>query len=84
VRTVTHVFNALRPFHHRDPGLAGGALARDDVIVQAILDGRQLADETAQLVWRSARGRLALVTDAVAAGAATAARPARTATMLER
>lgn len=67
VRTVTHLFNAMRPFSHRDPGIAGTALARDDVVVQAILDGVHLAPETALLAWRAARGRLALVTDAIAA-----------------
>lgn len=67
VRTVTHLFNAMRPFGHRDPGLAGVALAREDVLVQLILDGHHVADEVAQVVWRSAAGRVALVTDAVAA-----------------
>lgn len=63
VRTVTHLFNAMRPFHHRDPGLAGAALAREDVVVQVILDGAHLAPDTAAIAWRAARGRLALVTD---------------------
>jgi N-acetylglucosamine-6-phosphate deacetylase len=67
VRTVTHLFNAMRPFSHRDPGLAGAALARDDVIVQLILDGYHLADETATVVWKAAAGRVALVTDAMSA-----------------
>ncbi|HEY7017016.1 MAG TPA: N-acetylglucosamine-6-phosphate deacetylase [Gaiellaceae bacterium] len=66
VRSVTHIFNAMRPFGHRDPGLAGAALARDDVVVQVILDGVHLAEETARLIWSSAGGRAALVTDAVA------------------
>jgi N-acetylglucosamine-6-phosphate deacetylase len=65
VRTVTHLFNAMRPLRHRDPGIAGAALAREDVIVQIILDGVHLAAETARLVWRAAAGRVALVTDAV-------------------
>jgi N-acetylglucosamine-6-phosphate deacetylase len=65
-KAVTHLFNAMRPFGHRDPGLAGAALARDDVIVEIILDGVHLAEETVRLVWRSAAGRVALVTDAVA------------------
>ena len=67
VGTVTHLFNAMRPLGHRDPGIAGAALVRDDVIVQVILDGHHLARETAQLVWRTAAGRVALVTDAIAA-----------------
>ena len=66
VRTVTHLFNAMRPFRHRDPGIAGAALARTDVVVQIILDGIHLAPETAKLVWSAAAGRVALVTDAVA------------------
>jgi N-acetylglucosamine-6-phosphate deacetylase len=65
VCTVTHLFNAMRPLRHRDPGIAGAALARDDVVVQIILDGVHLAAETAHLVWRAAAGRVALVTDAV-------------------
>ncbi|GIU95382.1 MAG: hypothetical protein KatS3mg012_1839 [Gaiellaceae bacterium] len=66
-RSVTHLFNAMRPFHHRDPGLVGVALTRDDVVVQLILDGRHLAPETAAIAWRAARGRIALVSDATAA-----------------
>jgi N-acetylglucosamine-6-phosphate deacetylase len=70
-RSVTHLFNAMRPFLHRDPGIVGAALARDDVIVSIILDGIHLAPETAKTVWRAARGRLVLVTDAITgAGAA--------------
>jgi N-acetylglucosamine-6-phosphate deacetylase len=70
VGTVTHLFNAMRPLAHRDPGIAGAALARDDVIVQVILDGVHLAPEIASFVWKAARGRLALVTDAIAAAGA--------------
>src|SRR3954447_9705785 len=66
-RMVTHIFNAMRPFGHRDPGIAGAALARSDVIVQMILDGVHLARETALVAWHAAAGRLALVTDAITA-----------------
>jgi len=70
VSTVTHVFNAMRPFRPRDPGVAGAALVRDDIVVQMILDGHHLAEETARMVWACARGRVALVTDAIAGAAA--------------
>ena len=73
VGTVTHLFNAMRPLGHRDPGIAGTALVRNDVIVQVILDGHHLAPETEQLVWRTAAGRVALVTDAIAAAGTGAA-----------
>ncbi len=69
---VTHLFNAMRPFAHRDPGIAGAALARPDVAVQIIVDGIHLADDTVRLVWRAAAGRVALVTDSVAAAGAGA------------
>lgn len=66
-RTVTHLFNAMRPFDHRDPGVAGAALARPDVIVQLIADGVHVAPEALLTAWRAARGRFALVSDAIAA-----------------
>jgi N-acetylglucosamine-6-phosphate deacetylase len=66
VSTATHLFNAMRPFRSRDPGIAGVALTRRDVFVQMIVDGHHLADETVQLVWGLAGGRTALVTDATA------------------
>ncbi|HWH05504.1 MAG TPA: N-acetylglucosamine-6-phosphate deacetylase [Gaiellaceae bacterium] len=65
--SVTHLFNAMRPFGHRDPGLAGAALARDGVVCELILDGHHLAPEAALVAWSAARGRIALVTDAVEA-----------------
>jgi N-acetylglucosamine-6-phosphate deacetylase len=67
VATVTHLFNAMRRTAPRDPGLAMAALARADVAVQLIVDGHHLASAMVLVAWRAARGRLALVTDAVAA-----------------
>jgi N-acetylglucosamine-6-phosphate deacetylase len=61
----------MRPFQHRDPGIVGAALARDDVIVQMIIDGVHLAPETVKLVWRAAPDRVALVTDAITAAGAS-------------
>ncbi len=66
-RAVTHLFNASRPWRHRDPGIAGAALVRDDVTLTIILDGAHLAPETVSLVRRTAPGRIALITDAIAA-----------------
>jgi N-acetylglucosamine-6-phosphate deacetylase len=66
-RTGTHLFNAMRPSTPRDPGIAMAALAREDVTVQLIVDGHHLAGETVLVAWRAARGRFALVSDAVAA-----------------
>lgn len=67
VDAITHVFNAMRPFRSRDPGIAGVALTRPDVTITMVVDGHHLADETVRLVWACAAGRVALVTDAIAA-----------------
>ena len=66
-RTVTHLHNAMRRWAPRDPGLAGVALARPDVVVQAIVDGVHLAPETVVTTMAAAAGRVAAVTDAIAA-----------------
>jgi len=65
-RHVTHCFNAMRPLHHRDPGLVGAALDRPDVTVEVIADGVHLHPAVVRLLWRAAgRDRVCLVSDAV-------------------
>ena len=66
VRTVTHLFNSMRPLGHRDPGIVGAALARPDVVLQVIVDGIHLADEVVRITHAAAPDRVALVTDAIA------------------
>jgi N-acetylglucosamine-6-phosphate deacetylase len=66
-RSVTHLFNAQRPWAHRDPGIAGAALTRRDVFLTAIVDGIHLAAETVRLAATAAGSRFVLMTDAIAA-----------------
>lgn len=65
-RSVTHVFNAMRPLAPRDPGVVGAALVRPDVAIQAIVDLVHLHPDVVRLLWSVAAGRLALVSDAIA------------------
>ena len=65
--SVTHIFNAQRPFYHRAPALGVTALTRSDAFVTAIVDGFHLADETVRLIAAAAGARLVLITDAIAA-----------------
>ena len=67
VRTVTHLFNAMRHSTARDPSIAMSALARPDVTVQVIVDLHHVAPDTVLVAWHSAAGRFALVTDAAPA-----------------
>ena len=68
---ATHVFNAMRPFHHREPGPVPALLEDDRVTVELICDGVHLHPATALFVMRSAgTHRVALVTDAMAAAGA--------------
>ncbi|HSE07621.1 MAG TPA: N-acetylglucosamine-6-phosphate deacetylase [Nocardioidaceae bacterium] len=66
-RSVTHLFNAMSPLHHRAPGLPGAALARQDVVVQMVVDGHHLDGDVVRTAWAAARDRVVLVTDATAA-----------------
>ncbi|GGO68108.1 N-acetylglucosamine-6-phosphate deacetylase [Nocardioides deserti] len=70
VSLVTHLFNGMAPFHHREPGPSGAALAalaRGQVHAELICDGVHLADETVRLVFAVAPERVVLVSDAMTA-----------------
>lgn len=78
---VTHVFNAMRPLHHREPGIAGAALADPRVVAGLIADLVHVHPSVIRMV-ASLKGptRVVLVSDAVAPagggpGGALAGRP---------
>jgi N-acetylglucosamine-6-phosphate deacetylase len=66
-RKVTHLFNAQRGIHHREPGVAGAGLADPRLVCGLILDGHHVVDPVARVALAAAPGRIALVTDAIAA-----------------
>jgi N-acetylglucosamine-6-phosphate deacetylase len=63
-RMVTHLFNAMRPPHHRRPTLATWALVDDAVAVGLIADGLHVDPLVLTLVRRVAGDRVVLVSDA--------------------
>ena len=69
-RAITHIYNAHRRWRPRDPGLAGAAIVRPEVFVEAIADGVHLAPEAAYATFLATRDRYCLVTDAVEAAMA--------------
>ena len=63
---VTHLFNAMRPFNHRDPGPIGSTLADDKVVAGLICDGIHVDPVAVRMAWRAlGPSRLNLITDAV-------------------
>jgi len=68
-RLGTHLFNAMRPLHHRDPGPVG-ALLDSPVDVELIADGVHLHPAVLRTVFAAKAGRCILVTDAMAAAGA--------------
>ncbi|KRE91346.1 N-acetylglucosamine-6-phosphate deacetylase [Arthrobacter sp. Soil764] len=69
--TVTHLFNAMPPLHHRSPGPVSASLSAakaGKAVVELIADGVHLAPEIVKLVFDLVGAEnIALVTDAMAA-----------------
>lgn len=63
---TTHLFNAMPPIHHREPGAVGAALS-DHVSCELIADLYHVHPALYDLVWRLKGRRLCLVTDCLSA-----------------
>ena len=68
---LTHAFNGMPGIHHRAPGPAAAATHSPDVILEIINDGVHVHREVVRLAFAGAPGRIALVTDAMAATGAS-------------
>ncbi|KAB2369650.1 N-acetylglucosamine-6-phosphate deacetylase [Actinomadura montaniterrae] len=64
---ATHLFNAMRPLHHREGGPVAAALNDPRVTAELINDGVHVEAAVARLALAAAPGRVALITDAMAA-----------------
>lgn len=65
LRHATHVFNAMRGFHHREPGTVGAVLTCPEIVAQFIADGQHLHPATIDLLLET-KGveNLVLISDA--------------------
>lgn len=70
-RLLTHAFNAMPGIHHRKPGPVIAAFEDERVTLELILDGLHVHPDVAALAFTQAPGRIALVTDAMAAAASS-------------
>lgn len=65
-RGITHIFNAMRGFHHREPGLAGFGLLQSDVYIEVIADPYHLDEKTLALIFRIKNPeRILIISDTV-------------------
>lgn len=63
---VTHLFNAMSPLHHREPGLVGAALAARRCFLGLIADGHHVAADALRIATVAGfPDRLTLVSDAM-------------------
>ncbi len=68
IKLVTHLFNAMTQFGHREPGLVGAVLQDDTVYAPIILDGQHCDYVAAQVALKAKGEKLFLISDAAFLG----------------
>jgi len=67
-RLTNHIYNGMRTFHHRDPGVLGAVLTRDDIFVEMIVDDIHHHYAARKIVLKcKGTEKVALITDAIMA-----------------
>jgi N-acetylglucosamine-6-phosphate deacetylase len=63
---ITHIFNAMRGIHHREPGIAGFGLTNPHIYVEVIADPFHLHPKTIDLIFSVKKPeRIIIVSDSV-------------------
>ena len=62
---VTHLFNAMPPVHHREPGVIGAAFEKRKVVVELICDGLHVHPNVIRMAFRLFPGRICMVSDSL-------------------
>jgi len=65
ISTVTHLYNAMSPLHHREPGLTGATLHHSKVMASIIPDGHHVDYAAVSIAKKIMGKRLFAITDAV-------------------
>ncbi len=66
---VTHIFNAMRPFHHRHPGVILGALLKNELKIELIADKLHVHPAVMELLLKlKGASGIILITDSIRAG----------------
>ncbi|WP_078550153.1 N-acetylglucosamine-6-phosphate deacetylase [Litchfieldia alkalitelluris] len=65
---ITHLYNGMRGLHHREPGVAGAALLKDELCVEIISDGIHIRPEMILLTYKQKpKDKIILITDSIRA-----------------
>ncbi len=64
---VTHLYNAMMPFAHRDPGLVGAAAENKDCMVELISDGIHIHESVVRATFKLFPDRVVLISDSMRA-----------------
>ncbi|MDD3655947.1 MAG: N-acetylglucosamine-6-phosphate deacetylase [Atribacterota bacterium] len=65
---VTHLFNAMRGLHHREPGIVGAALSDSRITVEVIADGIHIHPIILKIIHQmKGSNKIVLITDAIRA-----------------
>lgn len=67
ITAVTHLYNAMSPLQHREPGLVGAAMDDDKVMCSIIPDGYHVDYAAIRIAKQVLKERLFVITDAVTA-----------------
>jgi len=65
IKTVTHLYNAMSPLQHREPGLVGATLNSENVMASIIPDGYHVNYAAIRIAKKVMEKRLFVITDAV-------------------
>ncbi len=68
VSHATHLFNAMNPYHHREPGIVGAVFEDPEVSCDIIADLVHTHPSTLALTYQVKKEKLVLITDAMRAG----------------
>ncbi len=67
-QSATHVYNAMRPFSHRDPGVIGAVLTSPEINAELIADGVHVEEAAMKLLLLAkGAGHVTLVSDGLSA-----------------
>lgn len=67
VKHTTHLFNAMSPLSHREPGVVAAAL-NSDVSCELIVDTYHVSPVLYDMVWKLKGSKLCFITDCISAG----------------